>query len=81
MNRIYDTVVLQEVKFIDKVKNFFNNRVGSETTEKVGWILGAAVVVGIGIAALNAWAPGLFDSITSKVTAAVTGTTIAPQGG
>lgn len=67
MAKFKNRVLMAQVKAADKIKDFVSDVRGSDTTEKVGMVLAAAIIVGLLIAAVHTKMPDLFDSVFGKV--------------
>lgn len=59
-------IMSMQAKAMAKVQTFINDKAGSETTEKIGMVVVAVVIIGLLAAAVNRFMPGLFDSIGQK---------------
>ena len=72
-NKIKDKLTTMAIEAQIKAGSFIQDVSGSDTTEKIGMVVVAIVIVGLLAAAVKSFMPGLFESIFNKATGALEG--------
>lgn len=62
-DKLIATAIKAELKAKTKLEQFVKDVEGSDTTEKIGMVVVAVVIVGLLAAAVKTAMPGLFDKI------------------
>jgi len=80
MKAIKEKALNMECRLFTKWNSFVEDRKGSDTTEKIGTILVAAVIIGLLILAVKQFMPTMFQTLMQKAQQLIQADASMPTG-